>query len=180
MGEIVRITIKTAEESTLDGIDLQETMIKNCVLISAHVRTSVVHDSTFDNCKLDRTTIHNSTFKNCRLINCVVRDSSFVDSKLHETNTANSDFLRTTNTRSRLAFRKFPPEVREMIFRRCLYFGGKTPSLLIALRGDPELYREALVLFYKLNIFRLNGSNYTAAKLMSKSAVQGIHSIDLW
>jgi hypothetical protein len=58
-------------------------------------------------------------------------------------------------TSSPPAFQRFPPEVRAMIFGRCIDFRKtKTPILLIALRGDEELYTEAIKIFYKLNWFR--------------------------
>jgi hypothetical protein len=43
-----------------------------------------------------------------------------------------------------------------MNFRRCINFDQqnyKTPSLLIALRGDQKLYQEALKQFYSFNFF---------------------------
>jgi hypothetical protein len=57
-----------------------------------------------------------------------------------------------TNTLSEtqvLGFKKFPPEIREMIFALCLQWDGKTPELLAALRQNKELYPEALALFHK-------------------------------
>lgn len=52
--------------------------------------------------------------------------------------------------------RKIPFELRGMIFKDWLGIkDGKSPVLLIALRGDKELYEQALEVYYKINYFTL-------------------------
>ncbi len=83
-----------------------------------------------------------------------------------------------TMTSSPLAFRKFPPEIRAMIFNGCIHFGGfKTPAIIIALRGDKEMYEEDIQIFYKLNLFRVKLQNLPDFEAMSIKAIQGIRRL---
>jgi hypothetical protein len=62
-------------------------------------------------------------------------------------------------TRSPLSLRRFPPEIRHMVFYECVRIqDGKSPILLAALRSDPELYHEALQLFNERNYLTLKWS----------------------
>src|SRR5579862_8779822 len=85
---------------------------------------------------------------------------------------------------SRLGFRAFPPEIRNMIFElsNVLSWSGKTPALLVALRGDQELYHEVLELFYKSNTFTLHRANNWKTEDMSIAALQSIRAlkVDFW
>src|SRR3954447_20780508 len=63
-----------------------------------------------------------------------------------------------------LSLRFLSPELRLMIFHLTLKMRRKngkqiTPSLLIALRGDPQLYEETLEVFYKINAFEITKKN---------------------
>jgi hypothetical protein len=57
--------------------------------------------------------------------------------------------------------RKFPPEIRDMIYKLTLAgeWNGKTSTFIIALRGDSELYHEALKVFYETNTFAFTERN---------------------
>lgn len=83
-----------------------------------------------------------------------------------------------------LGLRAFPPEIREVIFNfsNALTWTGKTPALLMALRGDWQLYAEALDYFYKKNVFRLHAGNEWQTGDMAISALQSIKAlrIDFW
>lgn len=69
-------------------------------------------------------------------------------------------------------FRRFPPEIREQIFRPlCVQWNGRTPHLIKALRPDRELYQEALYIFYRNNRFRLHKWNGWTFGDMTKKAV---------
>lgn len=56
---------------------------------------------------------------------------------------------------------KFPPEIREKIFKLCLHWNGKTPSLIAAMRCNKELYGEVMDIFYNKmeNAFVLSRRN---------------------
>ncbi|CAG8956977.1 hypothetical protein HYFRA_00012028 [Hymenoscyphus fraxineus] len=69
------------------------------------------------------------------------------------------------------SLRKFPVEIRLMIFELCLSIipattpyhesiAQVTPPLLVALRGEKDLYGEAICTFYKINTCYLTFKNY--------------------
>ncbi|KAF4635129.1 hypothetical protein G7Y89_g2960 [Cudoniella acicularis] len=76
-------------------------------------------------------------------------------------------------------FRAFPPEIRLMVFRACLEntFHGKIPELIKALRGDPNLYAEAMTVFYKTNTFSLRKQNDWSFGDMEDAAIKTIKSL---
>ena len=81
-------------------------------------------------------------------------------------------------TSSPLAIRKFPPEIRAMIFAGCINnVGYKTPTILKALRGDKEMYEEAIQIFYKLNWLRVKLSTLPGFEKMSKKAIENIRKL---
>ena len=81
-------------------------------------------------------------------------------------------------TYSPLAIRKFPPEIRAMIFAGCVDNKGyKTPNLLVALRGDREMYEEAVQIFYGLNWFRVKLLTLPDFVSMSKKAIENIRKL---
>jgi hypothetical protein len=50
--------------------------------------------------------------------------------------------------------RKFPPEIREEIFKLTVGdWDDKTPALIKAIRGDREMYLEVMKIFYRINTF---------------------------
>jgi len=64
-------------------------------------------------------------------------------------------------------FRAFPSEVRILIFKNApLNWVRGSPALLVALRGDNELYHEALEIYYKTSTFILSSRNIWAFKAM--------------
>jgi len=78
-------------------------------------------------------------------------------------------------TKSPLSLRRFPPEIRLMIFCDCIHFqDGKTPAILVALRSDSELYYEALQLFYERNYFTLKWPIVDLCRAMSVNALKRI------
>lgn len=56
-------------------------------------------------------------------------------------------------------FSKLPVEIREMIFKEVLVCKGKTPPLLAAVRGNKELYDEALAISRKLKVVSIRSKN---------------------
>lgn len=91
-----------------------------------------------------------------------------------------------TVTKSPLAFHRFSEEIKAMIFQYCLAWISdkntmvrKTPKLLVALRCDSHLYPEAIKLFYKHNVFRLNKENFQDCESMSKHALANIVQLQI-
>jgi hypothetical protein len=134
-------------------------------LYKCKVYTSTISDSTLDSC-----TVFNSTFEAC----CAI------DSKIHECKFAKLKITRCAVSTSPLAFRKFPPEIREMIFKGCLeVVDRKTPILLVALRGDLELYQEAIKLFKRVTAFQLDKKMCARFKTLSDSALSNISMLEI-
>jgi hypothetical protein len=90
---------------------------------------------------------------------------------------------KKTTTKNRVpntskGLRTFPTEVREMIFKPCLEGEGNSPALLVALRGDKELYAEAICLFYKANnTYVLSTKNVNSFRDMSERALESIKKV---
>ena len=84
------------------------------------------------------------------------------------------------NNDSTCTFRKLPPEIREKCFLPVLEWHGKSPALLVALRGDKELYEEALEIFYKKpNVYHLSEVNGWDFVGMSERALASIKDVKI-
>jgi hypothetical protein len=71
------------------------------------------------------------------------------------------------STTALLDLRKFAPEIREQIFQRCIHASSNwSPEILVAPRSDPDLYHEALRVFYRLNYFEVMGSTVLSCDLI--------------
>jgi uncharacterized protein YjbI with pentapeptide repeats len=168
------------ESSTLSGIAIRKIAIKHCVLRYVEIRTSEISNTTLYQCKVYTSMISNSSFDNCIIFNSTINGCTATNSKVHECKFAKLKTNGCTVTTSPLAFRKFSPEIRETIFRDCVDFKDrKTPPLLIALRGDKELYQEAIQLFYKLNFFRLDDRIRERVSTMSANALSTISKLTI-
>jgi hypothetical protein len=90
--------------------------------------------------------------------------------------TALAQFEITSSPKACL-FRKFPPEIREIIFKEAIEWDGKMPNLIVALRGDPELYFEAHEVLCKSNVFIMSNRNEAGRKLMPSNVYKSIHRL---
>lgn len=71
----------------------------------------------------------------------------------------------------------YPPEIRGMIFEHVITeWDGKTPALIVALRGQPEqtMYLEALQVLFKKCTFVFSGENEARLYEMSEQTVAQI------
>jgi hypothetical protein len=106
-----------------------------------------------------------------------------VESDVHETKIHSSSMDGCNVTTSPLALRKFPPEIREMIFQRCIDTkdnkekDNKSPPIIVSLRSDKELYQEAIEVFYKLNFFRLTWKTAPSCKFLSAKAIRSVKKL---
>jgi hypothetical protein len=73
-----------------------------------------------------------------KFLNCDIQDSNLSNCHLHQTKFTAGTLVYSLVTKSPLAFRRFPPEVRALIFGN-----GVALELPVALKTDPELYWEA-------------------------------------
>ncbi|KAE9378850.1 hypothetical protein N431DRAFT_396722 [Stipitochalara longipes BDJ] len=173
-------TLPSIKNSIIQGTTIRKTSFIGCTLRHADIFGSTISGSILSNVKLSNCAIDGSTLNVVRLTNSTVVSSSLVDSKLHETPIANCSMDNCTMTSSPLAFRKFPPEIRSMIFAGCIDFNHrKTPVVLVALRSDKEIYEEAIQIFYKLNWFRVKLQNLSGFGSMSRKALESIQNFSL-
>jgi hypothetical protein len=150
------------EDSTLSGVTIRKTMVKNCVLRYVEIHTS---------------TISNSTLEHCQLFNSTIDNGSAEDTMIHECKFRGLKMKRCKVTTSPLGLRRFPPEIRAMIFEYSTPWDSnkaKTPEILVALRGDCELYEEAIKTFYKQNWLRIDVGNFSEMESMSKKSMARI------
>jgi uncharacterized protein YjbI with pentapeptide repeats len=168
------------ENSTLSGLTIRKTILRNCVL--RHVK---IHASTISN-SLYHCTVHTSTIseecslEKCNVLNSTISGCTAIDSDIHESTFTKVKMNRCNITTSPLALRRFPPEIRAMILAYCTLWKcwkPKTPDMILALRGDQQLYQEALRAFHKQNWFRLESGNLSEIELMSTKAIENLSKI---
>ncbi|EPE31775.1 hypothetical protein GLAREA_11857 [Glarea lozoyensis ATCC 20868] len=105
--------------------------------------------------------------------------------------------LNTSSHNSHLlTLRMFPTELREIIFKHALLLippaprathfeyctvsvqdPAPTPTLLVALRGDAELYHEALRAYYGVNTFTVTNTSYVYRLELKPSTIAYIQHI---
>ncbi|TAQ88009.1 hypothetical protein B7494_g3684 [Chlorociboria aeruginascens] len=117
-------------KTSIDDSDVEYSTLNKC---------TVSNSDLYKTHRINEATISGSTLSHSWLTNCIVKDSYFDRcQKIHL-------------TCPQLSLRKFPVEVRSIIFEKALKWDGKGPGLLVALRGDKKLYYEALKVFYDIN-----------------------------
>jgi hypothetical protein len=82
------------------------------------------------------------------------------------------------------ALRRIAPEIKTMIFEYALKMSSQprpysSPSLLVALRAVPDLYNEALEVFYKINTFILDVGSFTGFSRLKLEAVKLVRKVAL-
>ncbi|KAE9378882.1 hypothetical protein N431DRAFT_363591, partial [Stipitochalara longipes BDJ] len=140
--------VKTYENKTFEEDDIQGAIIDNCILRNISLKNTYGQSCYFFNMK-----IRSSTLQACIIFDCRWDKMT--------------RFSYCQLITELLAFRRFPAEVRALIFREvvewntglCSNRSSRMPALIIALRGDPTLYQEALRPFYKTNKFVYFGPN---------------------
>jgi Pentapeptide repeats (8 copies) len=160
-------------DSTINGTTLRNTSFMSCTLNRVEIHGSVISDSILSNCQLS---------------NCTMKYSSVVDSKLHETKIFDCSMDNCTMTMSPLALRKFPPEIRAMIFEDCLDINDEEcqgidksnyPALLSALRCDKAMFQEAMDIMSKVNWHCLCLQNLSCFKLWPSKETESIRKLNI-
>jgi uncharacterized protein YjbI with pentapeptide repeats len=172
------------ENSTLSGLIIKKTILRNCVLRHVKIYASTISNSSMYQCNVHTSTIsEDCSFEKCNMVNSTINGCTAVDSDIHESTFTKVKMNRCKITTSPLALRRFPPEIRAMIFRYCTPWSSmmrKTPYVLDAIRGDSELYQEALRAFYKQNWFLLDFKNFSRTELMPKNVAENINKLCIW
>jgi hypothetical protein len=151
--------VETRKDCIIEAESVTMVWFKDdCLLRVVTTNDCLVNDSQFFN-----STINRSILKNCVLFDCTWDE---------ETTMEHCQVITET-----LAFRRFPSVVRTLIFEHAVEGNGVMPPLIVALRGDQQLYREALNVFSKKNEFvycglKLADTNHAAiARIYSLSLV---------
>ncbi|CZT50561.1 uncharacterized protein RSE6_11569 [Rhynchosporium secalis] len=120
-------------------------------------QTTIKVFRTFEKCQLNQNTVISCTLRHvdltgcniscnldhCRLSDCTVTTCDLVNTTFHDSESTESWLEDCEIITCPLALRRFSPDLRALIFERCIDFTKKkTPVILVALRGDPELYQE--------------------------------------
>ena len=144
--------------TTLTGPNLifRRTTFLDTTLSKLTITTSNLTSWNLSNAKITSSTIKNCTLSNCNITNSTLVDCKVTNSTLHESPFVKSKLSGCQVTTSVLTLRKIPFELRGMILKYCLKFvKGKSPALLVALRGDKELYEQALEVYHETNYLTL-------------------------
>jgi hypothetical protein len=143
-----------------------------------HDTQILIHGMHPQACRDPRIGHHRLNIKQLQTLELLLDSSSLTDSWLHQTKITNCSMDNCSVTYSPLAFRRFLPEIRAMIFSRCVSFRNfKTPVLLVALRCHPELYQEAIAIFYKRNWFHFKLQTLPDLESMSRNAIGHIQKL---
>jgi hypothetical protein len=162
-------------------------LLNIATLLNCTVTSQNLHKATLSNCTLRNVELHNSTVTGSTLRNCCLYDCTIHTSKLHKSFIFGAKAMLkcelndTEICASLPELKKFSVEVREMIFKEVLEgcWNGKAPGLLVALRGHPDLYFEALAIFRKVNTFMLDWNSRYIFERMTNSALGGITNLEI-
>lgn len=149
--------VKTYENHTIENTGIREVVLRDhCLVRRVEVDTSIAN-----NCQFVYSTLRGiNKLHRCVLFDCLVGSRT----------TLNHCQVITAT----LGFRRFPVEIRVLIFLKAIDWKGTTPPLVIALRGDPQLYREALEQLYKNNWFTYSWKNFDPRKFAAMNFEQRI------
>jgi hypothetical protein len=85
------------------------------------------------------------------------------------------------------ALRRCPPEIRDIIYAHALeepenIFTNQrpTPVLLVTLRCEEDLYKEALEIYYKVNFFCLDGRTFKSFDRLDISILKLLKKMDIY
>ena len=127
------------EGRTLSGVTIRKTTSNIFVLRYVEIYTF---------------SILGTTLGCCEICNPIIDEPPAEDTKIHECRFTKPKMQRCKLSTSLLALRKFPLEIRALIFQYPIPRKSgsyKTPLILAALRGDSELYHEAIRAIYRQN-----------------------------
>lgn len=156
---------KLSKNVQADSCIFDACKVSDCKISRCYIKYSIIDlprtiDSHLAGCTLSAGTFQLSwsrtpsanNDRKVQVFNCNIWNSEVSNVVIHANNKwSNTSTNRCVTIQSPLAFRKFPPELRETIFRQAIleYIGlfdgyRTTTPLIAALRGDPALYLEAV------------------------------------
>jgi uncharacterized protein YjbI with pentapeptide repeats len=155
--------------------------LSRCCIEYSKISAAIVTNGLIQCCsEIWNAELHRMVVHSCDIINTTVARSGLSKSALYECKLINNSIRDSEVTTSPLAFRKFPTEVRQIIFREALEGMVYTSELIVALRGDPQLYFEILEVLGKTCFFKISPRNEESRKSMALDVYKNIQNLSLW
>ena len=159
---VAKPATSSIEKQSIEGKTYWDITIDSCTLRSA---------------KLIRCSISTSRLYNCHLSNCTITASTILDSDLYDS--ALYCCIEEGCSSSSSLLRKFPPEIRAMTFRYAVQKPGEgiyrvgrwVPAIVTALRGDMELFSEALRIHYHECALHILPGNFDERPAMRQASL---------
>jgi hypothetical protein len=117
-------------------------------------RGSEVSRGRLSSCEIKDSTLNGISDHNSSISTCQINNSKLFFSKLYSCQI--SQDTQQTICKPLSIFRRFPPEIRTMIFAHAIKPTSELPPLITAFRGDQVLYHEALEYIHKTQGFTVN------------------------
>jgi hypothetical protein len=117
-------------------------------------RNSEVTGGRLNSCDIKDSTLNSTCDHNSSISTCLITRGKLHFSKFHSCQI--SQDTQQTGCKPLSTFRRFPPEIRIMIFAYAIKPTSELPPLITAFRGDQLLYHEALEYIHKTNGFTVN------------------------
>jgi hypothetical protein len=163
------------------------------ILSNSTVTSLILHKSTLTACTLRDLTIHDSTISgstltNCRIhasvlkCTCNIEGSTLYKCKIYGTKGIEGCAFQDCELMSdACTLKKIPVGVRKMIFELCLERKSeeKGCALIAALRGQGEIYQDALEVFTKGNSFQFKEGDKEFLNVMPYGIVSTIHKLTI-
>jgi hypothetical protein len=128
----------------MDSVISESMVSRGSEVIGGRLSSCEIKDST-----LNSTCDHNSSISICQINNTKLHFSKLYSSQI-------SPETQQTSCKPLSTFRRFPPEIRTMIFAHAIKPTSEPPPLITAFRGDQILYHEALEYIHKTQGFTVN------------------------
>jgi uncharacterized protein YjbI with pentapeptide repeats len=156
--------------------------LNDCGIESTEISGALITGGFLEYClNIQNSEIHRAIVYTCDLLHSTVAHSGLYKTKVYECKLSKNISKDSEITTSPLTLRKFPTEIRQIIFRNTFEFAGRyTPDLIVALRGEPKLYFEALEVLGKTCFFEISTRNDKTRPSMGEEAYKSIRKLSLW
>jgi hypothetical protein len=114
-------------------------------------RNSEVTGGHLSSCSIRDSTLHSTCSHNSSISQCQINSSKLHFSNLHSCQI--SPETQQTSCAPLSTLRRFPPEIRTMIFAYAIKPTSELPPLITAFRGDKVLYYDTLEYIHKTQGF---------------------------
>lgn len=193
----------TLVECTIYQSNIKRSLLKNCriqkealggndassapYLTSCQIENGTVYDAYIYNSTLNGTILIQSCYiKNSLVVNSCADDSTITHCGVHGSELRNCEVVDldvaakgVTQFTGVMTFRKFPVEIRRMIYENVIANEGLATNLIAALRPDWLLYNEVLEVLFQENVFVLSAKNLQAVTDLPKTVPKRVTKLYL-